>query len=79
METDAPGEAPNKADKVPFILGQSHIDVINTMQMLDKWSKILITNHTLGGPRYLPAHESNRIEERLDEAYRRKRILESSE
>ena len=63
----------------PFILGQSHTDVINTMQMLDKWSKILITNYTLGGPRYLPAHESNRIEERLDEAYRRKRILESSE
>lgn len=62
----------------PFILGQSHIDVINTMQMLDKWSKILIANYKLGGPKYLSELESNRIEERIDEAYRRKRLLESN-
>ena len=61
----------------PFILGQSDLDVLNTMKMLDKWSKILISNQLFGGANYLSAEESDRIEGRLDEAYRRKRLLES--
>lgn len=60
----------------PFILGQSALDVINTMQMLDKWSKVIIANQLFGGSKYLPAAESDRIENRLDEAYRRQRLLE---
>lgn len=60
----------------PFILGQSDLDVINTMQMLDKWSKVIIANQLFGGSKYLPAIESDRIENRLDEAYRRQRLLE---
>ena len=76
----------NKSPKVilienhgPFILGQSDIDVINTMMMLDKWSKILIANQAFGGAQYLSNSDSDRIENRLDEAYRRKRLLEKKE
>lgn len=61
----------------PFILGQSDLDVINTMMMLDKWSKIVIANQAFGGSHHLSGQESDRIENRLDEAYRRKRLLES--
>ena len=61
----------------PFILGQSDLDVINTMMMLDKWAKILVANQAFGGSQYLSSEESDRIENRLDEAYRRKRLLES--
>ena len=46
------------------------------MQMLDKWSKIILANQLFGGCNYLPAAEADRIENRLDEAYRRKRLLE---
>jgi hypothetical protein len=46
------------------------------MQMLDKWSKVIIANQLFGGSKYLPAIESDRIENRLDEAYRRQRLLE---
>lgn len=76
----------NKSPKVillenhgPFILGQSDIDVINTMMMLNKWSKILIANQVFGGARYLSNSDSDRIENRLDEAYRRKRLLEKKQ
>mgnify|MGYP000620518358 CR=1 FL=1 len=60
----------------PFILGQSDLDVINTMMMLDKWSKIMIANQAFGGSRNISVAASDRIENRLDEAYRRKRLLE---
>ena len=60
----------------PFILGQSDIDVINTMQMLDKWSKVILANQLFGGSNYLAKTESDRIENRLDEAYRRRCLLE---
>jgi rhamnose utilization protein RhaD (predicted bifunctional aldolase and dehydrogenase) len=61
----------------PFILGQSDLDVLNTMKMLDKWSKIIIANQLFGGSKNLSSEESDRIEGRLDEAYRRKRLLEA--
>ena len=76
----------NKSPKIillenhgPFILGQSDVDVINTMMMLDKWSKILIANQAFDGARYLSHSDSDRIENRLDEAYRRKCLLEKKE
>ena len=72
----------NKSPKVillenhgPFILGQSDVDVINTMMMLNKWSKILIAAQAFGVINYLSNSDSDRIENRLDEAYRRKRLL----
>jgi len=61
----------------PFILGQSDLDVINTMMMLDKWAKILVANQSFGGANHLSPADADRIENRLDEAYRRKRLLES--
>lgn len=61
----------------PFILGQTDLDVINTMMMLDKWSKIMVANQAFGGSKNLSSEASDRIENRLDEAYRRKRLLES--
>lgn len=77
-------EAHGKAPKIiflenhgPFLLGQSDLDVLNTMKMLDKWSKILLANRHFGGANYLSPEESDRIEGRLDEAYRRKRLLEA--
>ena len=63
----------------PFILGQSDLDVMNTMMMLDKWSRIMVASQAFGGSKNLTAEESDRIENRLDEAYRRKRLLESRE
>ncbi|MEM9399370.1 MAG: class II aldolase/adducin family protein [Verrucomicrobiota bacterium] len=75
----------NKAPKVvllenhgPFILGQSDIDVFNTMQMLDKWARILMANQALGGARFLSDEDADRIDARIDEAYRRKRLLEQN-
>lgn len=61
----------------PFILGQSDLDVINTMMMLDKWSKIMVANQAFGGSGNMSEEASDRIENRLDEAYRRKRLMES--
>ncbi len=58
----------------PVILGQSDRDVLHTMLMLDKWSKILAGNFALGGPQFLDASISDRIENRPDEHYRRKAI-----
>lgn len=76
----------NKSPKVillenhgPFILGQSDLDIINTMMMLNKWSKILIANQAFGGAQYLSNSDSDRIENRLDEAYRRKRLLDNKQ
>ena len=62
----------------PFILGKSALDVENTMIMLDKWSKILVANQAFGGANPMSTIEADRIENRLDEAYRRKRLLEKS-
>ena len=46
------------------------------MQMLDKWSKVILANQLFGGSNYLAKTESDRIENRLDEAYRRRCLLE---
>ena len=45
------------------------------MMMLNKWSKILIAAQAFGVINYLSNSDSDRIENRLDEAYRRKRLL----
>jgi hypothetical protein len=48
------------------------------MIMLDKWSKILVANQAFGGANPMSTIEADRIENRLDEAYRRKRLLGKS-
>jgi rhamnose utilization protein RhaD (predicted bifunctional aldolase and dehydrogenase) len=58
----------------PVVLGQSKQEVINTTLMLDKWAKILIGNYALGGPQFLDEKNSDRIETRPDEHYRRRAI-----
>lgn len=55
-------------------LGQSSKEVLNIMLMLSKWAKILLGSLSIGGPNYLPEHEADRIDRRLDEHYRRKAL-----
>jgi rhamnose utilization protein RhaD (predicted bifunctional aldolase and dehydrogenase) len=52
-------------------LGQSSKEVLNIMLMLDKWAKVLVGALSVGGVNYLPEHEADRIDQRLDEHYRR--------
>jgi rhamnose utilization protein RhaD (predicted bifunctional aldolase and dehydrogenase) len=58
----------------PVVLGQTERDVLNTMLMLDKWAAILVGNYTLSGPQFLEEKNSDRIENRPDEHYRRRAI-----
>jgi rhamnose utilization protein RhaD (predicted bifunctional aldolase and dehydrogenase) len=62
------------ANHGPVVLGQTERDVLNTMLMLDKWASILVGNYSLGGPRFLDEKNSDRIENRPDEHYRRRAI-----
>ena len=64
------------ANHGPVALGQSDQEVLNIMLMLDKWAKILAGNYALGGPQFLDATLSDRIENRPDEHYRRQIIGE---
>jgi hypothetical protein len=55
-------------------LGQSAQEALNITFMADKWARILIGTHALGGPQFMPENEVERIDCRLDEHYRRKQI-----
>jgi len=46
--------------------------------MLDKWARVLAGTLAVGGPKYLPASVSDRIDKRPDEHYRRAQIAKSS-
>ncbi len=61
----------------PVALGGSPREVLNIMLMADKWARTLSGTYALGGPRFLPDEEVARIDGRLDEDYRRKRLVES--
>lgn len=61
----------------PVALGGSPREVLNIMLMADKWARTLAGTYALGGPRFLPDEEVARIDGRLDEDYRRKRLVES--
>ena len=52
-------------------LGQSAKEVLNIHLMADKWAKTLQGTYALGGPAFLPDEEAARIDNRLDEHYRR--------
>ncbi len=58
----------------PVALGQSAKEVMNIMLMLDKWAKVLAGCYAVGAPRFLPDTEAARIDQRLDEQYRRQAI-----
>ncbi len=58
----------------PVALGSSSKEVLNIMLMLDKWARVLLGSFAAGGPNFLPEEHVARIDERLDEAYRRKMI-----
>lgn len=55
----------------PVVLGQTDRDVLNTMLMLDKWASVLLGNYAVGDPQFLEEQNSDRIETRPDEHYRR--------
>lgn len=57
-------------------LGGSSREVLNITLMADKWARTLQGTYALGGPRFLPASEVARIDARLDEHYRRARLVE---
>ncbi|MEM7735533.1 MAG: class II aldolase/adducin family protein [Deinococcota bacterium] len=61
----------------PVALGQSSQEVLNIMLMLDKWAKTLLGTYQIQGPRFLTQDDTNRIDNRNDEAYRRKQLVQN--
>jgi len=55
-------------------LGGSAKEVLNIHLMADKWARILWGTYALGGPAFLPEAEVARIDNRLDEHYRRREL-----
>lgn len=58
----------------PVVLGQTEREVLNTMLMLDKWAAVLLGNYAVAKPQFLEETNSDRIESRPDEHYRRRVI-----
>jgi rhamnose utilization protein RhaD (predicted bifunctional aldolase and dehydrogenase) len=56
-------------------LGQTSTEVLNILLMADKWAKVLQGTYALGGPNYLTHEHVDRIDSRLDEHYRRGRLI----
>ena len=55
-------------------LGQTAQEALNITLMADKWAKIIVGTYALGGPNFLPDAQSERIDNRLDEHYRRQQL-----
>jgi len=55
-------------------LGQTMQEALNITLMADKWARILLGTYALGGPHYMPDAEAARIDNRLDEHYRRRQL-----
>lgn len=55
-------------------LGQTAQEALNITLMADKWAKIIVGTYTLGGPTFLPDQQAERIDNRLDEHYRRQQL-----
>ncbi|MDX6766740.1 MAG: class II aldolase/adducin family protein [Candidatus Methylacidiphilales bacterium] len=60
----------------PVALGQTEKEVFNILLMADKWARALNGMAAWGGPKYLEESDSDRIDNRLDEHFRRKQILQ---
>jgi len=61
----------------PVALGQNAKDVLNIMLMADKWAKTLLGTLSIGKPRYLHDADTQRIDGRSDEDYRRKQLSQA--
>lgn len=59
----------------PVALGQAAGEVLNIMLMVDKWAKILQGTYALGGPNFFTPEDVERIDSRLDEHYRRRKLV----
>ncbi|MEJ5249586.1 MAG: class II aldolase/adducin family protein [Caldilinea sp.] len=55
-------------------LGRTMQEALNITLMADKWARILLGTYALGGPNYMPDEEAARIDNRLDEHYRRRQL-----
>lgn len=55
-------------------LGRTMQEALNITLMADKWARILLGTYALGGPQYMPDEEAARIDNRLDEHYRRRQL-----
>lgn len=55
-------------------LGKTMQEALNITRMADKWARIILGTYTLGGPNFMPDHEAARIDNRLDEHYRRSQL-----
>ena len=74
---DAHGAAPKLLLMVNHglvALGQTAQEALNITLMADKWAKIIVGTYALGGPNFLPDAQSARIDNRLDEHYRRQQL-----
>jgi rhamnose utilization protein RhaD (predicted bifunctional aldolase and dehydrogenase) len=58
-------------------LGQTAAEALNITLMADKWARILIGTYTLGGPRFMNEADVARIDSRIDEHERRRRLAKS--
>jgi rhamnose utilization protein RhaD (predicted bifunctional aldolase and dehydrogenase) len=58
-------------------LGQTATEALNITLMADKWARVLVGCYTLGGPHFMSSEDVARIDSRLDEHYRRRRLAES--
>ena len=54
--------------------GHTPKEVLNIMLMLDKWARVLLGTFAAGGPNFVSEEDAEKIDRRLDEAYRRKMI-----
>ncbi len=60
----------------PVALGANTTEVASVLFMAAKWARVLIATYAFGGPRFLDAAEVRRIDGRLDEARRRRLLIE---
>ena len=58
-------------------LAQSAQEALNINLMADKWAKIIQGAYTLGGANFLPDEQTERIDSRQDEHYRRQQLTRS--
>jgi rhamnose utilization protein RhaD (predicted bifunctional aldolase and dehydrogenase) len=58
-------------------LGRTATEALNITLMADKWARILVGTYALGGPRFMSEDAVARIDSRLDEHERRRRLAES--
>jgi rhamnose utilization protein RhaD (predicted bifunctional aldolase and dehydrogenase) len=59
-----------------LVLGQTAAEALNISLMADKWARILVGTYALGGPRFMSEADVARIDSRIDEHERRRRLAE---